>query len=112
MTKIPEGFKKVCNLSELKEKIGKQIFADDVEIALFKVEGEVYALSNICPHQQTHLIYEGLIEDCKVICPVHGWEFELKTGNLAQNRRGLQSYEVKIIDNEVFVKILDRRLNW
>ena len=112
MTKIPEGFKKVCSLSDLKEKTGKQIFIDDTEIALFKVDEKVYALSNICPHQQTHLIHEGFIENGKVACPVHGWMFELETGNLAQNGRGLQPHEVKIIDNNVCVKIVDRKFNW
>ena len=112
MTKIPEGFRKVCNLSELKEKTGKRIFIDDIEIALFKVNDKVYALSNICPHQQTHLIHEGFIEDGKIACPVHGWMFDLETGNLAQNRRGLQSYEVIIIDNNVCVKAVEKKSNW
>ena len=112
MTKIPEGYTKVCTLSELKEKTGKQIFVDDIEIALFKVDNKVYALSNICPHQQTHLIHEGFIENGKVTCPVHGWMFELETGNLAQNRRGLQTYEVTIIENSVCVKVFDKKFNW
>jgi len=83
-----------------------------IEIALFKVDDKVYALSNICPHQQTHLIHEGFIEDGKVACPVHGWMFELETGNLAPNRRGLQSYEVMIIDNNVCVKAFEKKVNW
>jgi NAD(P)H-dependent nitrite reductase small subunit len=112
MKKIPEGYKKVCNLSELKDEIGKQIFIDDVEIAVFKVDGEVFALNNICPHQQTHLIHEGFIEDCKIACPVHGWKFDLKTGNLNENRRGLQSFEVKVFDNDICVKVIDKKINW
>ena len=82
MSIVPEGFKKICSINDLKEEIGKQIFIDDVEVALFKLKGEVFAVSNICPHQQTHLIYDGYIEGAKVVCPVHGWMFDLKTGNL------------------------------
>jgi len=110
--KIPEGFRKVCSLSELKEKTGKQFFIDDIEIALFKVDGVVHALSNICPHQKTHLIHEGFIDNGKVACPVHGWTFDLKTGNLSGNRRGLQSFEVLVVDESVFVKVFAKRLNW
>lgn len=107
-----EGFVKICKYSELKEKVGKQFFVDDVEIAVFKVDGRVYALSNICPHQKTHLIYEGEIENDKVLCPIHGWAFELSTGNLAGNRKGLDSYKVKIIDDDVFVKVAKKSFNW
>lgn len=110
--KVPDGFVKVCNYSDLKEKIGKRFFVDDVEIALFKVDGSVYAISNICPHQKTHLMHEGLIENGKVICPVHGWEFELNTGNLANDRKGLTTYDVNVVNKEIFVKVTKKELNW
>lgn len=107
-----EDFVKICEYSKLKEKIGRQFFVDDVEIAVFKIDGKVYALSNICPHQKTHLIYEGEIENDKVLCPIHGWEFELSTGNLANGRKGLDTYEVKIIDDDVYVRVTKKSLNW
>ncbi len=107
-----EGFTKLCKYAELKEKSGKRFFVDDVEIALFKVNNEVFALSNICPHQKTHLMHEGFIEDDKVICPIHGWQFELSTGNLAPDRKGLDSYEVKIIGDEIYVKVIKKELKW
>ena len=37
-------------------------------------------MSNICPHQQTRLIYDGFVEDEFVVCPAHGWKFNLGTG--------------------------------
>lgn len=106
------GFTKICRYDELKEKTGRRFFVDDVEIALFKVEEKIYALSNICPHQKTHLIHEGFIEEGKVTCPVHGWQFALLTGRLADGRKGLDSFEVKIIDNVVYVKVTEKKLNW
>ncbi len=112
MNKIPEGFVKICILSDLKEEVGRQFFVDDIEIALFKVSGEVFALSNICTHQKTHLMHEGFIEKGMVGCPVHGWMFDLKTGNLAGGRRGLTSYETLIIDDNVYVKVFKKELNW
>ena len=112
MIQIPEGYEKVCKVSELKEGIGKQIFIDDFEIAIFKFNDEIYALSNICPHQKTHLIHEGYIENDKVVCPVHGWMFDLRTGNIAEGRRGLQTYNVLIHKNEVFVKTYKKELDW
>jgi nitrite reductase/ring-hydroxylating ferredoxin subunit len=112
MKKIPEGFTKICKLSDLKEEQGKQFFIDDVEIAVFKVQDNIYSLSNICPHQKTHLMHEGFIEKGMVGCPIHGWMFDLKTGNLAGGRKGLTSFETLVIDNEVYVKVIKKEPNW
>ena len=112
MNSVPEGFKKVCKLSDLKEEIGKQLFVDDVEIAVYKSKGEVFAVSNICPHQHTHLIYDGYLDRGHVVCPVHGWMFNLKTGCLPNGSRGLPVYESMIIDNYVYVKVYKKELNW
>lgn len=112
MKNLLDGYSKVCSYDELKEKIGKRVFVDDFEIALFKVDGNVYAFSNICPHQKTHLMHEGFIEDGNVFCPIHGWKFDLATGNLAPGRKGLDTYSVKVIENEVFVKVVKKELKW
>lgn len=105
-------FFKVCAVDDLREKVGSKFFIDDVEIAVFKVDGKIYALSNICPHQHSAIIYDGFIEDGKVVCPAHGWEFDLKTGCMAKDRKGLDSFEVKIVNDEVFVKVFKKELNW
>ena len=105
-------FKKICKVDDLREKVGKRFFVDDVEVAVFKVDGKIYALNNICPHQHSALIYDGFIEDCKVVCPAHGWEFNLSDGKMAKGRKGLDSYEVKVIDNHVYVKVFKRELKW
>ena len=107
-----EGFKFACLLNDLKESVGKRFIIDDVEIALFKINSEVFALSNICPHQQTHLIYDGFIEDDFVICPAHGWKFNLKTGKKSSGSNGLTAYPVEIIEKQVFVKVQPKKINW
>ena len=107
-----EGFTKVCTVENLKEKEGKRFLVNDAEVALFKVDGEVYAVSNICPHQHTALIYDGFVENGCVICPAHGWMFSLKTGRMAEYRKGLDSYPVKIVDGHVFVKASRKSFNW
>lgn len=106
------GFTRICRSDELKEKIGRRFFVDDVEIAVFKVEDKIYALSNICPHQKTHLIHEGFIDEGKVTCPVHGWQFELRTGNLSKDRKGLTHYDAIVVEGDVYVKVFERKLNW
>ena len=110
--KPPEGFFKVCKVSDLKEKIGQRFFIDDVDVALFKVENEVFAVSNMCLHQKAAIIYDGFVEDGFVTCPAHGWQFELKTGRVPSGIKGLDKYEVKIENDDVYVKVFKKILKW
>jgi len=110
--KVPDGFSKVCKANDLKEKRGQRFFVDDVDVALFKVEGEIFALSNVCIHQKAAIIYDGYIENNCVYCPAHGWMFDLKTGKFPQGIKGLDAYEVQIIDEDVYVKVFKKELKW
>ena len=112
MTRIEEGFLFVCKLDELKENAGRRFILDEVEIALFKLNSEVFALSNTCPHQQTRLIYDGFIEDEFVVCPAHGWKFNLRTGKKDSGSNGLDSYAVIVFEDKVYVKIRQKKINW
>lgn len=107
-----EGFTAVCSLDELKEKSGKRFIIDEVEIAVFKLDGKIFAVSNICPHQHTAMIFDGFIENGCVVCPAHGWTFDLRTGKTPAGSKGLDVYETKVIDDRVFVKAVKRELKW
>jgi nitrite reductase/ring-hydroxylating ferredoxin subunit len=107
-----EEFTFLCQMNDLPENIGKKFIINDVEIAVFKINSKVFALSNICPHQQTHLIYDGFIEDEFVVCPAHGWKFNLRTGKKDSGSNGLDSYPIIISENNVFVKVHFKKINW
>lgn len=107
-----DGFFKVCKISDLTEKIGKRFFVHDVDVAVFKVEGEIYALANMCIHQKAAIIYDGFIEDGKVACPAHGWQFDLRTGRVPGAVKGLDPYEVKIAGDDIFIKVYQKKLRW
>jgi nitrite reductase (NADH) small subunit len=51
----------------------------DFEICLAKVDGELRALDNLCPHRRGPL-GQGWIEGNAVVCPWHSWAFDLTTG--------------------------------
>ena len=107
-----DEYNKICKLSELTENQGKRFIINDVEIAVFKIKTEVFVLSNICPHQHTALIYDGFIEDGCVVCPAHGWMFNLRTGKQPTGASGLKSFPVKIINNEVYSLVQKKELKW
>jgi nitrite reductase/ring-hydroxylating ferredoxin subunit len=109
---MEDGYTKVCRVSELKENQGKRFLINDVDLAVFKVNDEIFVLGNVCPHQHTTIIYDGIIEDGCVVCPAHGWMFNLKTGKQPTGARGLDTFPVKIINDEVFAIVKAKELKW
>jgi NAD(P)H-dependent nitrite reductase small subunit len=105
-------FTRLCRLDELTEHSGRKFIVDDTEIAVFLVDGKVYALNNVCPHQHSSIIYDGFIEGGCVVCPAHGWMFDLSTGNMKTGRKGLDSYPVRIENGEIFVRVHKKVFNW
>ncbi len=105
-------YSRICHIDEIKEKEGRRYYINNVEIAVFKVEGEIYILNNICPHQHSALIYDGFIEKGCVVCPAHGWMFDLRTGKLLTGGRGLETYPVCITDGIVYSKVKEKKFNW
>ncbi len=102
------GFKNICSIKNLRESVGRRFIVNDTEIAVFLINNKIYALSNICPHQHSALIYDGFIEDEYVVCPAHGWMFNLKTGKTPGGSKGLNTYETKIIEEQVYVKVPEK----
>ena len=107
-----EGFYYICNFKELEENKGRRFYVNDTDIAAIKYEGKVYILSNVCPHQLAPSIYEGFVENGCVICPLHGWTFNLSNGRLPNGGRGLESYQVKIENDKIFAKVFPKEINW
>jgi len=105
-------FTKLCRFDELTEKQGKKYIVGEVEVAVFKIANEVFALNNICPHQHMSIIHDGFIEEDYVFCPAHCWEFNLKDGKMKTGKKGLDPYEVKIIDGFVYAKVYEKKLCW
>lgn len=69
----------VCDVSELTEGQGHEVWLNGRPIALFLYRGEVFALDDRCPHHEGQLSL-GRMENGEAICPLHGWNFDLATG--------------------------------
>jgi apoptosis-inducing factor 3 len=53
--------------------------AGDLDLALYNIDGQLYATHNICTHAQA-LLSDGWLEGDVIECPLHGGRFEVKTG--------------------------------
>ena len=76
------------------------------EIALYEVEGKVYATDNICSHEYA-LLSEGWMEKGCIECPLHAAQFDIKTGKAlsAPADTDLRVYEIKAEGADLLVKL-------
>lgn len=70
---------KVLAASALTPGQGTLVSVDGRDVALFRRGDEILAIGNECPHQAGSLC-DGWVEGDIVICPLHGWEFDLRSG--------------------------------
>ena len=70
---------KVLELSALPTGQIALVSVDGEDVVLFRRGDEIFAFGNRCPHQEGSLS-DGFVEGDIVTCPLHGWEFDLRTG--------------------------------
>lgn len=95
-----------AKVSELENGQGKLVEINDKEIALFNCEGEYYAIDNECSHVGGPLC-EGEIDGTTIICPWHGAEFNLKSGEVIAPpaEEGVNTYRVHIEGDSIKIEI-------
>ncbi len=101
------AFVRVASINDVPEGEGKVVKSNGKEIALFKLEGNFYAIDNTCKHMGGPL-GEGWLEDSIVTCPLHGWRYDIKTG-ICQMFQGsdikVDTFPVKVEGNDVLVDV-------
>ena len=80
------GWFEVAPESELLPGQAKLVDVDNVMIAVFNVDGDYYAIEDVCTHDGASMLgcglaYEEVIDGAEIICPRHGARFCVKTGN-------------------------------
>lgn len=75
-------------------------------IALYRVEGEVYATHNICSHEFAHLS-DGYLDGCEIECPLHQARFDIRTGKATCRpaTEGVAVYPIQIVGKDIYVRL-------
>ena len=96
------GWTRVARLEEIPEGGAIESEAGGVEIALYRVDGEVYATDASCTHQHARLA-DGFLEGCEIECPLHQARFDVRSGRALcpPADRDLRIYAVRIVNGEV-----------
>lgn len=97
-------FVKVATTDEIEPGTGKLVQVNGLEIAVFNVGGQFYASGAVCPHEGGPL-EDGTLDGDVVICPWHGFDFDLKTGEcLVDADLRVPTYPVKVEGDSILVE--------
>jgi nitrite reductase/ring-hydroxylating ferredoxin subunit len=96
---------KVAETGDIPEDEGRTIAAGGKTLALFNRGGTFYAIDNTCAHRGGPL-GEGELDGTTVICPWHGWRYDITTGAAAINPAiRVPCYPVKVEGTSVLVEL-------
>ena len=99
-------FVKAARKSELAENDGTYVEVEGNRIALFNLDGEIYAIDNTCTHMGGPLSL-GLVQKDEVECPWHGSRFDVKTGEVRMfpAKEDVATYQVRVKGDDVEVEV-------
>jgi len=106
----------VCNKDEIEVGSRKIVVINNRSIGIFNVNGEFFAIANLCPHKLAPLC-QGVLTgiNCAdqpgkfirkregeiIRCPWHGWEFDIKTGKSVFNPNSVRAKTFQVcFENE------------
>nr|WP_294840418.1 nitrite reductase small subunit NirD [uncultured Methylotenera sp.] len=100
----------VVAIDDFKSGTCRVVKTDEVEIAVFNIDGRYYAIDNLCSHEEAELS-TGKLERDEIICPLHGAHFSLVTGEAltAPAYENIRTYPVRV--NNGWLEV-DTELQW
>jgi 3-phenylpropionate/trans-cinnamate dioxygenase ferredoxin subunit len=75
-------------------------------VAVFNIDGDFYAISDTCSHAEASLS-EGKVDGHHVMCPLHGSEFDVRTGEVMNlpATSSVESFRIEVEDGDLIVTI-------
>ena len=99
-------FIKVATVDEVPVGSSKLVEVDSVGVALFNLEGTIYALEDRCTHDDGPLVDGSITNGCEVMCPRHGAKFDIRTGEALSFPafEATNTYAVRIEGSDVLIE--------
>lgn len=98
--------KAVCDADDIEEGAVRGFEVNGEEILLARIDGELYALGDVCTHQRC-LLSDGWLEGEEVVCPCHSAKFDLETGEPTRPPATEPEpvYDVAVKEGTVFIDL-------
>jgi nitrite reductase/ring-hydroxylating ferredoxin subunit len=107
-----DGYTPAASLADLPPGSSKRVYAAGEAVALFNVNGTIYAIANRCTHARASLS-EGAVDAarCAVTCPWHAGVFSLESGQVLDGPPSLPvaTYRVKLEGDTVLIAPAEAR---
>lgn len=103
---MDKGWIAVVSVDEVPEDDVLGVKVQGQPIALYKIDGEIYATHNICTHGQA-LLSDGFVENGEIECPLHQGRFCIKTGKAksAPLSKDIKVYATALRDGQVYINL-------
>jgi nitrite reductase/ring-hydroxylating ferredoxin subunit len=100
-----EDFVKVADTTDIQPSNMKEVQVDGDSICIANVDGNYYAIGNICTHEGGPLA-DGTLEGYEVECPWHASKFDVRTGEVKEPPASEPEpvYQIKIDGNKILIK--------
>jgi p-cumate 2,3-dioxygenase ferredoxin subunit len=98
----------LCAADDLVDgEIRKAPLPDGSNVALYRVDGAIYATADMCTHGEASLSDEGILTGKTVECTFHFGTFDVTTGEPTGMpcEIPLKTYPVKLVDGQVYVEV-------
>jgi 3-phenylpropionate/trans-cinnamate dioxygenase ferredoxin subunit len=99
-------FVKVAKTDEINPGQARLIDVKGKRIALFNIDGDFFAIDNMCTHEEASLA-EGEVSGHEVTCPLHGARFDVRTGEVLGPPAydDVASYAVRVVGTDIEVDV-------
>jgi len=100
------AFVKVARVSDVPPGHVKAVEAGYEDVALCNVDGQIYAIADVCTHDDGPL-GEGCLHGDQVECPRHGARFDVRTGAALSLPAvvAVLTFEVRVEGDDIFVDV-------
>jgi len=98
-----DGFVRACAVDDIREHRARIVCLSGERVAVFRYDGKISAVSNVCQHQNGPL-GEGQIVDGCITCPWHGYQYVPETGvSPPPFTEKIPTFRVRVGDGQVWV---------
>ncbi len=99
-------WRRVASMSEVQPGAPMLVVVDNEDIALFRVNDEIFATDDLCTHAEASLV-EGDQNGYLITCPRHGGQFDIRTGAPKHFPvfSPIRTYPVRIDNDDIFIAL-------
>ncbi len=105
LTLLDANWQYVCTINDIEETRAKMAIINKERIAVFKYDGKLSAVHNVCKHQMGPL-GEGKVVDGCITCPWHGYQYKPEDGCApAPFKEKLHTYPLQLIGKKIYINV-------